>query len=279
MSSNHAHRDHHFYDLPMGGTFAEKATIACFTAIAWYNVMELFVMCFTTFRRYSGLYFWSLLVATTCILPFSVAYFLIAFEIFVHYFTVTLVIIGWIGMVWGQSLVLWSRLHLMVRSRTLLRGTLAMIITTAIIFGLPASALEYAVNAIHADNVTLAFNIMERIQLVGISLQEVILSVIYAWQACRLLKLGPKDHFRGVLVQLLLVNLLMISLDAAVIAVQFANLYTIHVTLKAMAYSLKLKLEYAILGKLVDMSRMFCDNSFSDPDAPLCVRETTLGSG
>ncbi|KAL5357260.1 hypothetical protein BJX96DRAFT_10217 [Aspergillus floccosus] len=279
MSNNHEENDD-FYDLPPGGTLALKATMACFTAIAWYNVVELFVMCFMTFKRYSGLYFWSLLIATACILPFSVAYFLIAFEIFVNYFTVTLVVIGWIGMVWGQSLVLWSRLHLMVRSRKILRGTLAMIITTVVIFGLPASGLEYAVNATQTNKVVLAFNIMERIQLVGISLQEFILSVIYAWQACRLLKLGPKDHFRGVLVQLLLINLLMITLDAAIIAVQFANLYTIHVTLKAMAYSLKLKLEYAILGKLVDMSRMFRDNSsFSDPDAPLCVRETTLGSG
>jgi hypothetical protein len=48
----------------------------------------------------------------------------------------------------------------------------------------------------------------------------------------------------------------MILMDAAIIGVQYSGLFDIHVTLKALAYSIKLKLEYAILGKLVHFTEM-----------------------
>ena len=38
-----------------------RATTA-FTAMTWYNSVELLVLIFFIFRKYSGLYFWSLIV-------------------------------------------------------------------------------------------------------------------------------------------------------------------------------------------------------------------------
>jgi hypothetical protein len=72
----------------------------------------------------------------------------------------------------------------------------------------------------------------------------------------RLLNLRPRGQYRGTLVQLLIVNLAMILMDAAIIGVQYSGFFNIHVTLKALAYSIKLKLEYAILGKLVHFTEM-----------------------
>jgi hypothetical protein len=40
-------------------------------------------------------------------------------------------------------------------------------------------------------------------------------------------------------------------MDASFVAVQYSGFYAIQVTLKGLVYSVKLKLEYAILGKLV----------------------------
>lgn len=53
----------------------------------------------------------------------------------------------------------------------------------------------------------------------------------------------------------------MIIMDAAVIGAQYSGLFDIHVALKALVYSIKLKLEYAILGKLVDITKMDGSNS------------------
>jgi hypothetical protein len=236
--------------------FAEKTTLACLIAIAWYNAFELIVLCFTTFKRYGGCYFWCLLIASFSIIPFGLGYLLIIYDIYTNLFPVAMELIAWVGMVTGQSLVLWSRLHLVVHSPRVLRACLAMIIIDAIIFHIPGSVLELGSHSNMSALFTPAFNIFERIQLVAFSLQEAILSAIYSWEAVRLLNLRPRGHYRGTLLQLLIVNLGMILMDAAIIGVQYSGFFDIHVTLKALAYSIKLKLEYAVLGKLVHFTEM-----------------------
>lgn len=237
-------------------SFAESTTLACLIAIAWYNALELIVLCFTTFKRYGGCYFWCLLISSFSIIPFGLGYLLIIFNVYTNEFPVAMELIAWVGMVTGQSLVLWSRLHLVVHSQRVLRGCLAMIIINAIIFHIPASILELGSHSNRSDLFTPAFNIFERIQLIAFSLQEAILSAIYSYEAVRLLNLRPRGQYRGTLVQLLIVNLAMILMDAAIIGVQYSGFFNIHVTLKALAYSIKLKLEYAILGKLVHFTEM-----------------------
>ncbi|KAK4865072.1 hypothetical protein LT330_001695 [Penicillium expansum] len=243
------------------GKFSERTIVACFIAIAWYNALELIVLCFTTFRRYGGCYFWCLLLASFSIIPFGLGYLLIIFNVYNNMFPVAMELVAWVGMVTGQSLVLWSRLHLVCHSPTVLRATLTMIIVDAIILHIPGSVLELGSHSNKFFLFTNGFNIFERIQLIGFSIQEIILSVIYSWEAVRLLNLRPRGHYRGTLVQLLIVNVVMIMMDAAIIGVQYSGLFDIHVTLKAMVYSIKLKLEYAILGKLVHITEVSGSNS------------------
>ena len=44
-------------------------TIGC--ALSIYNGLELLLLVFTTFRRFKGLYFWSLLIASFGLLPYT----------------------------------------------------------------------------------------------------------------------------------------------------------------------------------------------------------------
>ncbi|KAG0159905.1 hypothetical protein PDIDSM_7432 [Penicillium digitatum] len=243
-------------DGSVDARFSERTAVACLIAIAWYNALELIVLCFTTFKRYGGGYFWCLLIASFSIIPFGLGYLLIIFNIYNNIFPVAMELVAWVGMVTGQSLVLWSRLHLVCHSPAVLRATLAMIIVNAIILHIPGSVLELGSHSNKSSLFTHGFNIFERIQLVGFSIQECILSIIYSWEAVRLLNLRPRGHYRGTLVQLLIVNVVMIVMDAAIIGVQYSGLFDIHVTLKAMVYSVKLKLEYAILGKLVHITEV-----------------------
>ncbi|GIK06307.1 hypothetical protein Aspvir_001954 [Aspergillus viridinutans] len=255
---------------------AEDFAIACLIAVSWYNAIELIVLCFTTFKKYGGFYFWALLVSSVGILPFGLGYILLIFNIYPGYFAVSLADVGWCAMVTGQSLVLWSRLHLVVYSRKLLRATLAMIIVDGIILHTIGWVFELGAQSPRAGWFTPAFEIFERVQLIGFSIQEIILSVIYTKAALRLLKLRPRRQYRSTLVQLVIINVLFILMDAAIVSFQYAGLFHIHVSFKAMVYSVKLKLEYAILGKLVHMSLMSHSNSApTDPSDALEMSRRT----
>jgi hypothetical protein len=87
------------------------------------------------------------------------------------YISVALLTIGWYTMVTGQSVVLWSRLHLLVTgaagARTL-RWTKYMIIIDAIVFHVPPAVLTFGSNGdIGTTTFVRGFNIYEKVQMVG----------------------------------------------------------------------------------------------------------------
>lgn len=92
--------------------------IVCST-LALYNALELILLIFTTFKVLSrpskcwhGLYFWSLLVATFGVIPYTVGFLIAFFQLTQQYAGFTIDSYGWITMVTGRSVVLYSRLHL-----------------------------------------------------------------------------------------------------------------------------------------------------------------------
>ena len=157
-----------------------------------------------------------------------------------------------------------------------------MICTNVIVLGFPTSVLTFGSNANSLSDRTLhhfvqGYNVMEKIQMVGFFLQELILSLIYIKETVRILKLSKstqgdimsiaddtqlKHPFaRKVMYQLLAINTIIIAMDVALLAVEFANLYLIETTLKGVVYSVKLKLEFAVLGKLVQIVRSKANSS------------------
>jgi hypothetical protein len=62
------------------------------------------------------------------------------------------------------------------------------------------------------------------------------------------LRLRPqRSVHRVILIQLLLINVMIILLDAVVVVFQYAGLFSLQVFFKPVVYGLKLRLEYAIL--------------------------------
>ena len=53
---------------------ATSITATVCSALAIYNAFELLLLIFTTFRPYVGLYFWSRVVATVGVLPYTVGF-------------------------------------------------------------------------------------------------------------------------------------------------------------------------------------------------------------
>jgi hypothetical protein len=238
---------------PGGETRSQVLT--AFAAIAWYNAIELIVLCFVTFKRRRGCYFWSLLISSISIIPNCLGYVLLFFHPGVSpYVCVTLIVLGWYGMVTGQSVVLWSRLHLFLQNTKVLWGILWMIIIDAFLFQIPTTVLLYGAAAAPDSNWFRGYDIMERIQLVGFCIQDLIISGIYVWETIKLLRLRQgRPH--AILNELLIINIVILVLDVAIVVMEFVGYYSVQVMFKPVAYSIKLKLEYAILGKLVAIAR------------------------
>jgi hypothetical protein len=95
------------------------------------------------------------------------------------------------------------------------------------------------------------YNIMEKIQMSGFFIQETLLSSIYIFEAVRLLRTSLRPNARNLMYQLFLINFIIISMDLGLLGLECASLYVIQVSVKPMVYSIKLKLEFAVLGRLV----------------------------
>ncbi|KAK2737287.1 hypothetical protein FQN55_001213 [Onygenales sp. PD_40] len=237
------------------GDLGTQIAIATFLGIGWYNAIELCVLVFVAFNAYRGLYFWSLLLSAVAgVVPYSVGFLLKFFELMESmWLSVVLLSAGWWVMVTGQSFVLYSRLHLVLRDQRILQRVLYMIIGNVFLLHLPTTILTFGSNSSAKDSFVPAYNIMEKIQMTGFCLQEFIISTLYIWETIKMLKLSPEKGNRRIMYQLLSINLIFILMDLGLLAAAYANLYVYETTLKSTIYSIKLKLEFAVLGKLIHL--------------------------
>lgn len=164
-------------------------------------------------------------------------------------------LVGWYAMITGQSFVLWSRLHLIVtgpRGEAIIRYTKWMILIDAVILHVPTTVLTFGSNgSVDTSTFQFAYNIMEKIQMAGFFLQETILSSIYIFETARILRTSLQDGTRKTMKQLVLINVIIIMLDLGLLGLEAASLYILETLVKSIIYGIKLKLEFAVLGRLV----------------------------
>ncbi|KAH6895960.1 hypothetical protein B0T10DRAFT_479221 [Thelonectria olida] len=233
--------------------------IIVFLSISMYNVLELTFIIWGTFKRHSGLYFWSFLGASWGI-PFYCAGFLIKYfsSASLGYLAGTLIAAGWIAMVTGQSLVLWSRLHLVLRNRKTLKMILCMILVDAVICHGAIIPMIYGSFSSNPLPWKKPYNIMEKIQVTIFFIQEIIISCFYIFETIKLMKLeqsmGNKRGSRRLMNHLIFVNAVIIILDITILGLEYADQYQYQTAYKAFVYSTKLKLEFTILNRLVEMT-------------------------
>jgi hypothetical protein len=83
------------------------------------------------------------------------------------------------------------------------------------------------------------------------SIQEVILSMIYIVETIKLLRSAFQPKTNQIMRQLVLINVVIILMDFVLLGFEYASLFILETVLKGFIYSVKLKLELAILGRLV----------------------------
>lgn len=97
--------------------------------------METLATIFLSFKRWYGKYFYCLVVAAFGCFCYQICVFLLVFQPSANaYGLLTALNVGWTCMVSGQSLLLWSRLHLVCRNSVILNGIKWMIIVDGVVF-------------------------------------------------------------------------------------------------------------------------------------------------
>ena len=250
-------------EVTVSHSLANTSTIAIvivvFISIALYNVLELITLTFSTFKKYKGLYFWSFLVATCGIAFNAVGYLFNHLKLTsIPNIYATLILIGWCTMITGQSLVLYSRLHLILTNRKYLRLVLFMIIANAAWLHVPVIVLVYGSNSTNPGPFLEPYSIYEKIQLTVFFVQECIISGIYVWKTVGLIKMEQQignTNTRRSMNHLIYVNMIIILLDVSILVLEFTGNFDLQTAWKPFVYSVKLKLEFTILNKLRDMVR------------------------
>ena len=224
--------------------------------IAIYQSLIIYIQIFATFKRRNTLYFWSLLIAATGIVSHSLGVILKWFSATCPWYVNTaFASFGWWGMVTGQSLVLYSRLHLVVRDGRVLRSVLVMVVSNFLIFQIPTTILTFGSNQAQPGMWLKVYNVYERIQLIVFTLQELVISIIYIRAAVKMLRPSDPDDTRHTKKFLIGVNVLCIVLDIAFVAEVYSGEWVYKTGTQSLAYAIKLTVEFVVLNKLMSVAR------------------------
>ena len=159
-------------------------------------------------------------------------------------------------MVTGQSLVLYSRLHLAVRDKRVLRAILIMIIVDFCLFQVPTTLQKFLSTRANAGVWLSVYHVYERIQLVVFTLQELIVSVIYIRAAVIWLSPSDPEGMRRTKHFLIYLNVLCIALDVAIVIEVSTNQWLYEESSQSLAYAIKLTLEFVVLNKVMEAYRL-----------------------
>lgn len=239
-----------------GNSIAIKVIMGVLIAILLYNAAELSVLILLTFRRYRGLYFWSLSLSTVLgLIPSGIGNILHFFTIGPLWLALALSNIGFYFLVPGQSVVLYSRLHLVLYDQVILRLVLCAVVVNTVLIGFPTTISTFGAAFVRTNDWNEAYKIIERLQVTWFCVQEFIISLLYIRETVKLLQLrsASSSHRRQIMYELLVINVIIILMDVAIVVIEFLGLYYLQVLLKCTIYSIKLKLEFAVLGKLTDI--------------------------
>lgn len=116
---------------------------------------------------------------------------------------------------------------------------------------------------------------MERIQIIGFTLQDLILSTIYTWTSAKLLNDKYSHRRRNLFIALLFAQIFGFCADMVMIVLDFDDKFTLKASLHPFIYAIKLKIEFLVLNQLSSLVRPNEDNLVmwgENGSGPLCAR-------
>jgi hypothetical protein len=166
-----------------------------------------------------------------------------------------LMTVGWVLMIPSQSIVLWSRLQLVTRNKTLIRSLLCLIIVDSVLLIIPTCVFNWGALLQQRQPYLRGYMVIEKIQMCVFSAQEILISGVYLFEVWKIAGSITGKKAISMVKQLIMMNVLIIVLDITILVIEFCNYFMIQVTLKALVYSVKLKVEFAVLSKIISLVR------------------------
>ncbi|KAK8118280.1 uncharacterized protein PG998_006561 [Apiospora kogelbergensis] len=225
-------------------TPAQLTAVTVLLSIALWNAFEMVPLVFFTFKRFRTLYFWSICAATLGVMMCTTSQFISTWG--PAPFDRTRLIasciscIGWAPMVTGQSLVLYSRLHLLNVSPRTLKIVRFLIILDGVTLHTIGTAFTLEPLITHSTRLEHVYKLFEKIQITAFMAQEFMLSGIYLWKAHELLGQFDSPFHLG---------------RSRLSPCRIEPKDKVQLSYKTFAYALKLKIELGILNQLVGFVR------------------------
>lgn len=251
------------HNLDYEASAANIFFFTCVMGISLWNASEVILVTYLKYRHLRTLYFWSIMSSATGVIMCTLSQII---NILVvgrsNLVPAALGSLGWIPMVTGQSLVLYSRLHLLYIDAWILRLVLSMIIVDGITFHVTGVVLIMGSNSNHPGPYLMPYSVLEKLQVTAFFIQETVLSSLYLWACYKFLRghIHGFTNFRekrihkvkGILRALILMTSIIMILDIAIPVLEYLGLYIFQLSGKNFLYSVKLKIELGVLDQLKD---------------------------
>lgn len=198
------------------GEYTSSSVIVTLSvALALYNSLEMVLLILTTFKRWRGLYFWSLSICNYGVIAYALGMMIMYFDLTILWLSKVVLDLGWICMITCQSLVLYSRLGLIVDNEKILRAVKWMIIIDSMLLVPTTIVFDFGTTYSALPAFARGYFYIEHVQMTGYTLQEMIISGLYVWKTISLLKVISKANTRSMVWQLLMINVIIIGMDVS----------------------------------------------------------------
>jgi hypothetical protein len=142
-----------------------------------------------------------------------------------------------------------------------------MICTDAVLLHTPIVIFDFGISSPHPNVWYRPMIVMEKIQVIGFSIQETIISVLYIYHASGFLKDVYTRQTHRVMHLLIFAQVTAIVFDICLITVDCNNMFTLKIIIHPFAYAIKLKMEFIVLNQLLALIKHgFAPGSFPAPD-------------
>jgi hypothetical protein len=183
---------------------------------------------------------------------------------------------GWPFMVTGFSLVLLSRLHLVVHSPKLLRFLLAVVIVDAMLVQFPVFIFSF-IGAPQSVIFLKVVRFLSHFEVI-FAVQEVRLSSLHIYFFIRFVKQGGSKVLRSLKrtsYLLITAESIIIVCDLTVNILLYLNLYIPRKIILPFIHAVKLQIEFLVLNRLIS-SRQWMDVQLQDHEADVGIRNAPL---
>lgn len=240
----------------------EETAAAFFVGITLYLFVDVNVVIYRAFKKRQGLYFWSMQIGSLGILMESIGiilkYFAWSSTHSVWPLYTLLIAIGWGIYVTAQSLVLYSRLHLVMQNQRIQHYVLYMIVSTVFVFVVPHLVFMWPAYNTSDHKMSSLWSpreaIVQRYTQIGYTITESIISGLYISSLARILRVKSNVRQRRVMTDLIYVNFMVIAFDILEVAFVYTNQLAFSQPVQSFSYILKLRIEFVVLNQLMDVA-------------------------